>query len=141
MEAHFAWVIAGLVLVIAELVTGTFYLLVLGMAALAGAAVAYFGGSFWMQAVVVAAAAVGGVIWIQRHKRTSEQPVMPPLDLGQPVTLDSWINRTDCIARVKYRNALWDAQIEGDGNGETGEVFYIVAVEGNTLRVAKRKPA
>ena len=33
MEAHLIWVIAGIILVIVELLTGTFYLLVLGVAA------------------------------------------------------------------------------------------------------------
>ena len=40
MEAHLIWVIAGIILVIVELLTGTFYLLVLGVAAFAGAGVA-----------------------------------------------------------------------------------------------------
>jgi membrane protein implicated in regulation of membrane protease activity len=66
---------------------------------------------------------------------------MPSFDAGQPVTLDSWVNRADRLARVKYRDALWDAIVEGESRGEAGEVFYIRAVSGNTLHVAKQKPA
>ena len=46
MADYILWAAAGLALVIAELVTGTFYLLVLGIAALAGAAVAFSGLGF-----------------------------------------------------------------------------------------------
>jgi membrane protein implicated in regulation of membrane protease activity len=51
MASYVLWAIAGFVLVIAELLTGTFYLLVFGVAALAGALVAYLGGAFWLQVV------------------------------------------------------------------------------------------
>ena len=40
MAAYLMWAIAGFVLIIAELMTGTFYLLVIGVAALAAAVVA-----------------------------------------------------------------------------------------------------
>jgi membrane protein implicated in regulation of membrane protease activity len=42
---------------------------------------------------------------------------------------------------VKYRDALWDAVVDGEFRGEAGEVFYIRSVSGNTLHVAKQKPA
>jgi membrane protein implicated in regulation of membrane protease activity len=139
MELYLVWLVVGIVLVIAELLTGTFYLLFLGIAALFGAAVAYVGAPFWVQAIVSAAFAVVGVLWIQRHKRMKEQPVMPALDVGQPVKLDSWVNQADRLARVRYRDALWDAHISGEIRGEPGEVLYIIGVDGATLRVAKNK--
>jgi membrane protein implicated in regulation of membrane protease activity len=134
-----AWLIAGIVLIVAELVSGTFYLLVLGIAALLAAAVAYGGGGFLLQVIVAGVIAVAGVFWIRGRRRALATPAMPGLDVGQPVTLDSWVNRDDRLARVKYRDALWDAIVEGEFRGETGEVFYIRAVAGNTLRVAKQK--
>ena len=48
METYLVWLAAGFVLVIAELVTGTFFLLVLGIAAFAGSATAWFGLEFWI---------------------------------------------------------------------------------------------
>jgi membrane protein implicated in regulation of membrane protease activity len=137
MDASIAWIVGGLILVIAELLTGTFYLLVLGIAALVAGAVAYAGAPFWAQALAGAAAAVAGTLTVNRHRRNRRSAPMPSLDLGQPVTLDSWVNRPDRLARVKYRDALWDARIEGEHRGEAGEVFYIRAVDGNLLTVAK----
>jgi membrane protein implicated in regulation of membrane protease activity len=141
VDSALTWLIAGIVLVIAELATGTFYLFVLGVAALLTAAVAYAGGGFLVQVVVAGLIAIAGVLWIRGRKHAMATPAMPGLDVGQPVTLDSWIDRDDRLARVKYRDALWDAIVEGEFRGETGEVFYIRAVAGNTLRVAKQKPA
>jgi membrane protein implicated in regulation of membrane protease activity len=141
VDGSLAWLVAGIVLVIAELATGTFYLLVLGVAALVAAAAAYAGGGFIVQVVAAAAIAVAGVFWIRSRKLALATPAMPSLDVGQAVTLDSWVNREDRLARVKYRDALWDAVVDGEFRGEAGEVFYIRSVSGNTLRVAKRKAA
>jgi membrane protein implicated in regulation of membrane protease activity len=141
VDSALAWLIAGIVLIVAELVSGTFYLLVLGVAAALAALVAYLGGGFLLQVVVAGAIAIAGMFWIRGRRRAMATPAMPSLDVGQPVTLDSWVNRDDRLARVKYRDALWDAIVEGEFRGETGEVFYIRAVAGNTLRVAKQKTA
>ena len=141
MEHYLVWLIAGVALIVAELVTGTFYLLVLGAAALVGAAVAYGGGSLLVQVIVAGVIAVAGVFWIRGRTRAMKTPAMPALDIGQPVMLDAWVNRDDRLARVKYRDALWDAIVDGEFRGEAGEVFYIQAVDGNLLRVAKRKAA
>jgi membrane protein implicated in regulation of membrane protease activity len=141
VDSSLAWLVAGVVLIVAELLTGTFYLFVLGLAALVGAGVAYGGGGFLVQVLVAGAIAIGGVFWIRSRKLASATPKMPSLDVGQPVTLDSWVNRDDRMARVKYRDALWDAVVEGEFRGEAGEVFYIRSLSGNTLHVAKHKPA
>jgi membrane protein implicated in regulation of membrane protease activity len=138
VETYWIWVIAGIALVVAELLSGTFYLLVLGVAAWVAAAVAWFGAPFLAQVVVAGVIAMGGVFWIRSRKHALATPDMAPLDVGQAVTLQSWVNQADRVARVMYRDALWDAVVEGEARGETGEVFYITRVEGSTLRVAKR---
>jgi membrane protein implicated in regulation of membrane protease activity len=140
MDATLAWIGAGLLLVIAELLTGTFYLLVLGIAAMVGGGVAYLGAPFGMQAAAAAIVAVAGTMWVQRLRRSrGAGPQMAHLDVGQPVTLDAWVNQADRLARVRYRDALWDAHVEGEHRGEAGEVFYIRAVQGSVLVVAKAR--
>lgn len=141
MEHSFIWLVTGIVLVIAELVSGTFYLLFLGIAAIVGAAVAYLGAPFWAQAIVASIVLLMGVIWIRRHKRMSKEVGMPSLDVGQPVKWESWISQPDHMARVRYRDAQWDAKVAGEIRGEPGEVLHITAVEGATLRVAKTPQA
>jgi membrane protein implicated in regulation of membrane protease activity len=138
METHFLWLIVGIVLIIAELLTGTFYLLFLGVAALVGAAVAFLGGALWVQAIVSGICAALGVVWVQRHRRSIDQKPMPSLDVGQPVAFGSWISQREALARVRYRDADWEARVTGECAGEPGEVLYITAVEGSTLRVERR---
>ena len=68
MDLSLAWLIAGFILIIAELMTGTFYLLVLGVAALVGAGVGYASGALVWQAIG-AAAAVGFLVGMLVSRR------------------------------------------------------------------------
>jgi membrane protein implicated in regulation of membrane protease activity len=42
---------------------------------------------------------------------------------------------------VRYRGASWDARVSGECTAQPGEMLYISAVNGNTLQVAKIRPA
>ena len=142
MENYLWWAIAGIVLIIAELVSGTFYLLVIGIAALAGSGVAYLGYSFWIQAIIAAAVTVIGVILTNRFRaRQADKPGSAPLDVGQSVVLDSWVNQGDRLARVRYRNALWDAKVLDAADARTGDVLFISGLDGSTLHVTKARTA
>ena len=63
---------------------------------------------------------------------------MRGLDEGQIVKLDAWVSRIDRLVKVRYRDTLWDARIVDGGDGEAGDVFYIVAMRGNNLEIAKK---
>jgi len=139
METYLLWLIAGFVLVIAELVTGTFFLLILGIAAFAGSVTAWFGYGFWLEAMCAAAVAVAGVFWVRQNRKTMQQPDMASLDVGQAVTFDVWVDREQGVARVKYRNTQWDAEVEGERDFDRGQVLFIHAVDGSTLKVSKAK--
>jgi membrane protein implicated in regulation of membrane protease activity len=139
MELWLIWVIAGFVLVIAELLTGTFYLLVIGLGAFAGALVAWIGGNELWQALVGSAVALAGAYAVHHWhgaNRASEAPNSNFLDRGQPVVLEGWANETARIARVKYRGTLWDARLaRSEEHPSPGSTLYIHGHEGNTLVV------
>ena len=141
MDIPLAWLVAGVALIVAELVTGTFFLLVLGVAALVGSGIGYAGGALVWQSLAAAAVAVADVVWVHRYKQTLNPKRMQGLDVGQRAAFESWVNKSAGQARVKYRDALWDAQVSGDASGEPGEILYIVSVDGNTLKVSKTRPA
>ena len=141
MEQYWWWAIGGIALIIAELISGTFYLLVIGIAALAGAVVAYQHYSFWTQAAVAAAVATVGVIMVTRYRRTQASSPDVSLDVGQSVVLDAWVSENDRQARVRYRNALWDAKVLDEPGAEAGHTLYIKHVKGNTLHVSTKRPA
>ena len=141
MDIPLVWLIAGFTLVIAELASGTFYLLVLGVAAFAGAGVAYAGGALVWQSLAAAGIAVAGVVWVHQYRKHTVSSPMQGLDVGQPAAFESWVDKSSGHARVKYRDALWDAQVAGGAAGESGEILYITSVNGNTLKVSKTRPA
>lgn len=139
MDMYLLWAVIGIVLIIVEMLTGTFYLLVLGIAALGAAAAAWTGYSFWVQAVVTAAVASAGVVLVKRYRGSSAPASAQSLDVGQAVTLESWVSEADGVARVSYRNAQWEARVVGE-RSPGGKIFYIHAVDGNTLTVSSQRP-
>ena len=140
MDPALAWAIAGLVLVITELVTGTFYLLMLAVAAFGAAAAAYLGQAFPVQSVVAAVVAAAGCYGAHLYRAKSSKEKMPPIDTGMPASFENWIDVGARLARVRYRGAGWDARVEGSDALEPGALLYVVTTEGNLLKVASRHP-
>lgn len=131
------WVLAG-ALVALELATGTFYLLMLGLGAVAGALAAMAGYNISTQ--LVAAALVGGAgalllaQWRQRQVSTATQAQDQHLDLGATVQVDAW--DAQGTAQVKHRGAAWTAVLAPSQIATTG-VYRIQALTGNRLVLEK----
>ncbi len=140
MQDYLLWAIAGFVLIIVELITGTFYLLVLGIAALVAAAVAFMGGNLWVQVLMGGSSALLGTYfvhqWWARHPKSAKSS--NDLDRGQTVILESWVNEASGFARVRYRGTTWDARIEGKAGAN--EVLYIQGQENGLLHVSTQPP-
>ena len=66
MSAYWMWWIAAAALVAAELLTGTFYLLVVGIALAFGGVAAWFDVSVPLQWLIAAALGVIGTVMLQR---------------------------------------------------------------------------
>jgi membrane protein implicated in regulation of membrane protease activity len=141
MDHAAAWAVTGLLLAIVELMTGTFYLLVLGIAAFGAAAAAYFGFDFAAQSIVAAAVAAIGCYGVHIYRARNQAQQMAPIDAGNPASFESWVDAPARLARVRYRGATWDARVEGGEALEPGATLYVVAADGNTLKVAKNRPA
>lgn len=140
LDPALAWVILGLTLAVIELVSGTFYLLVLGLAAFGAAAVAWVGQDFAVQALVAGVIAGAGCYAVHAYRVRQAAQRMPPLDAGQPATFESWIDERSRLARMRYRDATWEAVVEEGASPASGTVLYVTAASGNTLRVSARRP-
>ena len=141
MEAYLIWLLAGLALVIAELITGTFYLLVLGVAAFGAGAAAWLGAGFPVQVIAAVVVAGVGVYLVHAYRARNAAQQMPPIDAGQPASFESWVDQAAGLARVRYRGASWEARLEGSEAPQPGAVVYVLAAEGNTLKVSAKRPA
>ena len=141
MQPALAWLLAGLLLVVVELMTGTFYLLILGIAAGIGSLVAFLGLSLWIQAVVAAIAAVVGAGLVHRYHRAANatSPKDIDNDVGQTVTIESWISEPQRLARVRYRGTTWDAEVIGSDAIAPDAHLYVVATEGSRLKVSSTR--
>ncbi len=141
MDSWLAWGAVGLALVIVELLTGTFYLLMLGVAAFGAAGAAALGYDFPVQAIVAAVLAAGGCYGVHIYRAKNRAGQMAPIDAGMPASFESWTDAGARLARVRYRGASWEAQVEGADALEPGATVYVLAANGNTLKVAKNRPA
>jgi membrane protein implicated in regulation of membrane protease activity len=131
------WIAAGL-LVAAELATGTFYLLMLALGALAGALAAHAGAGF--NAQLLTAALVGAVAVVGWHVKRKAQPASPPtaanrdvnIDIGEEIDVAEWAS--DGSGHAHYRGARWQVRQVGTGAPKPGR-HVIRSVEGNRLHV------
>ena len=105
------WWIATGVLVALELVSGTFYLLMLAIGGVAGALAAHVGASPSSQIVI--AAVVGGAAVVACYLVRRRRPGDPSprsersvnLDVGETVQIDGW--NADGTAQIRYRGTQW----------------------------------
>jgi membrane protein implicated in regulation of membrane protease activity len=141
MEEDVLWAILGLGLVIVELLTGTFYLLVLGIAAFGAALAAWLGQGFPVQVIILAVIAALGCYGVHVYRAKNSTRQMAPVDAGQPANFENWVDQGARLARVSYRGASWDALVDGDAAVESGALLYVVSANGNTLKVTSRRPA
>ena len=138
MTDDWLWWILAAILVGAELVTGTFYLLAVGIAFAFGGVAAFIGASGPMQLLTAGILAVIGTMlahhWRRRHGDPAPQP---GLDIGQRVRVEAW--RADGTARVVYRGTHWDA-VAASGDTPRQDTMYIVDTRGSTLVLGNEQP-
>ena len=138
-ESTIWWLLTGSAVAI-ELVTGTFYLLMLAIGLAAGAIAAHAGASPTLQ--LLTAAFIGGgavAAWhLQRGRRPAELTASSNrdvnLDIGEIVHVDAW--NPDGTASVKYRGAQWTVVADGGTDHSTGP-HRVREVVGSRLVVEK----
>ena len=133
------WVMAGIT-VAAELLIGSFYLLMLSLGMAAGAIAAQAGSPLTVQMVV--AAGVGGaavLLWrrVKQGRGAELEAQSNPnvnLDIGVLVMVQAWAS--DGSAQVHYRGANWTALHRPGLAPESGE-HRVVEVQGSRLVLEK----
>jgi len=139
MSAYVLWFVIGFALLVAELLTGTFYLLVLAIASAAAGLAALAGASFALQLAVAAGIGLAGALWLRRRRAGSPKAAadaVQQLDVGQPLRIEHWsAGRT---ARASYRGAQWDVELAPGEEATPGE-YVIREIQGSRLVVSARR--
>ncbi len=133
------WLLAGAAVAV-ELVTGSFYLLMIALGLASGALAAHLGLALTWQLASAAVVSGGAVaIWYRVRKSTTQQ--LPAranrdvnLDIGQTLHVAAW--EPDGTAVVKYRGAQWTAALmPGVAATHSEGIYRIEQVVGNRLMV------
>lgn len=139
MEQAWLWFgVAGLIVVL-ELASGTFYLLMVALGVAAGGIAALLRTDWplqWLTASIVA----GVAVWLLRRSRFGQRRIKVDasadpntnLDIGQRLRVELW--RPDGQARAMYRGAEWDVELM-PGEAPDAGWFVIREVRGSRLYV------
>ena len=139
-ETTLWWLVCGGTIAV-ELLTGTFYLLMLAIGFAAAALSAHVG--YGQTTQMVMAAVVGGaavVAWhLRQMKRRQQEPPAGAnanvnLDIGETVQIEAW--HADGSADVHYRGARWTA-IHRPGVTPSPGPHRVAELVGNRLLVDK----
>ena len=140
MVGYVWWFVIGFGLLVAELLTGTFYLLVIAVAMGVAGLAALAGASFSLQLVIAAAIGLGGSLWLRTtkwgrrlHERGDDR--VQNMDIGQSLRVDQWTpGRT---ARANYRGSIWDVELAPGELPVPGD-YVIREIQANRLIVAAK---
>lgn len=144
MTDWIAWFALAGILVVLEMFSGTFYLLMIATGFVAGGVAAFAGEGAAMQFVV---ASIVGVIatyglrrskWGKTARRDAYRDPNVNLDIGQSLVVDEWSGGQGDVqtARVMYRGAMWDVELDMGALARPG-TYVIREVRGNRLVVAE----
>lgn len=139
-ESSIWWLLAGAAVAV-ELMTGTFYLLMLAVGLAAGAMAAHLGLALIGQMVIAAGVGGGAVAAWHWHRSKRPAPLSANanrdvhLDIGEPVHVAKW--NVDGTASVKFRGAHWTAVAANPEESRVPGDFRIKEMIGNRLVIEK----
>ena len=140
MAGYVWWFVVGFGLIVAELLTGTFYLLIIAVAMGVAGLAALAGAPFALQLVIAAVIGLGGSLWLRStkwgrrlHERGDDR--VQNMDIGQSLRVEQWTSTR--TARAQYRGAVWDVELAPGEQPAAGE-FVIRDIHANRLIVAAK---
>lgn len=141
MTAWLLWLLISGSLIIAEIFTLSFYLLLAAIGALVASGLAATGFDTTIQIVVATLVTFGGWVLLNKFKPQNQHPdprSNPDLNMDIGATVRILSISADGRISVLLRGARWDAKIE---NGEAPDVtsdYIITKIDGSTLILSKK---
>lgn len=139
MEDYTVWWLLTGAAVILELMTGSFFLLMLAIGLAAGAIAAHFDATSTQQLISVAIVGGGATAawyqWRRIHPRAPNARFNRDvnLDIGQTVDVQAW--EPGGVSTVQYRGANWQVMLHETSTTALPGRHKIVEVRGNQLVV------
>lgn len=136
------WFGLAVLALIGELLTGTFYLLLIALGLAAAGATAWLAGPMEWQLVIFGAVALAGLVVLRKTGVLKKREVDAQrnadvnLDIGQQVEVAAW--KADGTAQVSYRGATWQADLT-EGEAPQPGIHIIAAVRGNRLVLTRKR--
>jgi membrane protein implicated in regulation of membrane protease activity len=135
-QLAYGFLAAGIILIVLEMVSLTFYMAALAFASFVAALVLWLWPMDYWQAALVFA--IGSAVSLPlahllRHRlQGGREDPLADMDKGSVVTV---AHTADHKLKVKYRDSLWEAAWEGAGTPHVGQRAEVVARDGARLRI------
>lgn len=137
MDPVIIWIVAGFLLIIGEMLTGTFYLLFIALGCFAAAGIAQLQMSLFVQSSMCGFISVLGVFLLRKPlQKRMLKTLEVQNDLGRTLTVDSAILSSK-KGSVNYQGTIWNAENVGESSLQPGDQAVIVKVDGNILQIKK----
>jgi membrane protein implicated in regulation of membrane protease activity len=139
-NGYFWWIVAGVLLVL-ELMSGTFYLLMIAIGFVAGGLAHWAGAGLAIELPVAALVSFVAVLGLRRSRfgiskrRDASHDPNVNLDIGETLQVKQW---HDGHARAMYRGAEWDVDL-APGENEGAALYQITAMHGSRLVVSAKR--
>lgn len=141
MSNWMVWSLLAGAVVILEMLTGTFYLLMVALGLLAGAIAAWFNFALAPQLLIASSVATIGIFLLYRsrfglsHKESANRNPDVNMDIGQVLQVQQWHEAQAgvFVGRASYRGAMWDVELQ-HAEAVPG-TYKITEVQGSKLIV------
>ena len=134
LSPYLIWAAIGLILIVVEMMTGTFILLSFGIAALLVAAVSFFGlGPVYLQVVLFAGFGLIVLALIRQKKGKTDNSPTFLNDRNQSFVIDSSLSQPLLAGEegtVSYQGSPWTACNVGTTTIRAGQKVIITKLEG-----------
>ncbi|MCC7460470.1 MAG: NfeD family protein [Proteobacteria bacterium] len=140
IDSTMIWIILGLVLLIAEMATGTFTLIFIALACFATALVSFFPGMDSNYTIQITTCSIVSVLGVVLLRKPLQNKMLKSLslksDIGKELLIDHGIHPHG-TARIGYQGTTWQATNLDAEEMRKGDRVCIVGMDGNTLLIRK----
>lgn len=131
------WIAAGIVFLIGEMLTSSFFLFFIALGCFAAGLAASLGQPYFVQTLAFALVAIAGTVLLRKPiQQRLLKSININADVGREIKTDQAITPRG-QARITYQGTSWQATNLGETEIAQGDRVVIVGIDGNTLLIRK----